>query len=207
MNRALQILREQVGSFGDALSDLTGYAAIRVPLQTASQPNEVTLAFTGYRQIDSFSCGAVASCMVARFLRPEISFERVYAAVDPCRKTGAGVMRVARALRSLGVTVTRRTSLTFEDVCDSIDAGSPVLVRIKTSDPRTTHWIAVYGYGRRPNLLFIAGQGLPFFSQQRAKWSDFRHQWVPEGEGMLCRKTRRPRRAVRPVRKNKSPSG
>ena len=64
-------------------------------------------------------------------------------------------------MRSLGIGVDRRTKLTFDDICDAIDAGRPVLVCVTTSDPDMSHWVVIYGYGRRPKLVFVAGQGLP----------------------------------------------
>ena len=199
LKRALQILKEQAGRFADVVSDLTGYAAVRVPLQSANRPGEVTLDFTGYRQVNSYACGAVAAAMVVRFLRPQASFERIHAAVDPCQEIGAGTMRVTRALRSLGIGVSRKTKLTFDDVCNAIEAGRSVLACVKTDDPETHHWVVIYGYGRRPKLLFVAGQGWPFVGRQRVTWQKFRRQWAPPGEGIVCWKPK-PRKTVRPSR-------
>jgi hypothetical protein len=200
VKRALQVLKEQAGRFADAVSDLTGYAAVRVPLQKASRPGEVTLDFTGYRQINTYGCGAVASAMVVKFLRPSVSFERIHAAVDPCQEIGAGTLRVMRALRSLRIGAAWRSDLTFDAICDAIDADRPVLVCVTTSDPDMSHWVAIYGYGRRPKLLFVAGQGLHFIARQRVKWRDFRHQWCLPGEGMLCW-IAKPRKPSRPLKK------
>jgi hypothetical protein len=191
----------------DGLSDVTGFAAIRVPLQRASHPNEVTLNVPGYRQIDSYSCGAVAAAMAIKFLRPRINFDRVHATVDPCPEQGAGTRQVMRALRSLGIEVDRRTNLTFTAICKAIDAKSPVLACVKTADPMTTHWVVIYGYGygygRRPSLVFVAGQGLPFVANQRVNWADFRQQWSPAGLGLVCRGAKR--KIVRPRRRFASP--
>ena len=179
LKRALQILKKQAERLVDAVSDFTGYAAVRVPLQKASRPREVTLDFTGYRQINSYACGAVAAAMVVKFLRPQVSFERIHAAVDPTQKSGAGTLRVMRALRSLRVGVSRKTHLTFDDVCNAIDASRPVLVCVKTDDPRTQHWVVIYGYGRRPNLVFVAGLGLRRI-RQSVEVID-----TPENRGMI----------------------
>lgn len=168
------------------ISDLTGYAAVRVPLQQASRPGEVTLDFTGYRQVNTYACGAVAAAMVVKYLRPQVSFERIHAAVDPCQEIGAGTMRVTRALRSLRIGVSRRTKLTFDNISAAIEAGRPVLVCVKTDEPDTHHWVVIYGYGRRPNAVFVAGQGLPFIGKQRVMWQQFRRQWSPPGEGLVC---------------------
>jgi hypothetical protein len=205
LKRALQLIKDHAGRLADAVSDLTNYAAVRVPLQKANRPGEVTLDLTGYRQVNTYACGAVASAMVVRFLRPLMSFERIHSAVDPTLESGAGTMRVTRALRSLGVGVSRKTDLTFDDICNAIDAGRPVMVCVKTKDKATDHWVVVYGYGRRPNTLFVAGQGWHFVARQRVKWADFRRQWRPPGEGIVCWKAnaRKPVRPSRPVKKKK----
>ena len=126
--------------------------------------------------------------MAVKFLRPHIKFERIYAAVSPTRKTGAGTGRVTRALRSLAVRVSWRKNLTFDDICDAIDVDSPVLVCLKTADAETDHWVVVYGYGRRPDLLFVAGRGIHFVARNRMRRGDFRRLWSPAGEGLICSK-------------------
>jgi hypothetical protein len=175
----------------DKISELNGYAAVRVPLQKAKRPREVTLALPGYRQIDSFSCGGIAAAMVGKFLRPRMSFQRIYAAVDPVRGSGAGFDRVTRALRSLGVGVSWRKNLTFDDICDAVDSESPVLVCTKTTDPDTDHWVVIYGYRRRPDLLFIAGMGIPFLARNRMLRRKFRELWFTPGVGLVCSKATR----------------
>jgi hypothetical protein len=119
-----------------------------------------------------------------------MSFERIYAAVNPTQGHGAGTARVTRALRSLGVRVSWRKNLSFDDICDAIDAGSPVLVCIQTNDAETDHWVVAYGYGRRPDLLFIAGRGIHFLARNRMRRRKFRRLWCPRGEGLVCAKAR-----------------
>lgn len=174
MNRALQILQDRAVRFADVLSDLSGYAAMRVPLQKACRPGEVTLDLAGYRQVNSYSCGAVAAAMIAKWFRPGLSFDRVYAAVHPSPESGAGALQVTRALRALGIHVSRKTNLSFPAICHAIDAGQPILVCLRTSRADTNHWVVLYGYGRRPRLVFVAGRGLPFIGRQRLKWRVFR---------------------------------
>lgn len=178
MNQLLKII--------DQLSAFTGYAALRVPLPRARHPGEVTLAVPGYRQVDSYSCGAVAVAMVGRFFRPRLSFERCYAAVNPHPQRGAGTQRVIRALRSLHIRVSHRRQITFHELCTVLDAGQPVLVCVRTNQAHIDHWVVLYGYGHRPNLVFVAGQGLPWLSQHRIRWVDFRRQWATPGEGLVC---------------------
>lgn len=197
LKRTLQILKERAGQLVDTVSDFTGYVAVRVPLQKARHPGEVTLDFTGYRQVNTYACGAVAAAMVVKFLRPQIGYDRIHNAVDPCQEIGAGTMRVTRALRSLGIGVARKTKLTFADLGAAIEAGRPVLVCVKTDELDTHHWVVIYGYGRRPKLVFVAGQGLPFIGRQRVAWEQFRRQWASPGEGIVCWKAK-PRKPARP---------
>lgn len=191
MKHVLKRLREARDAVVDRISDFTGYAAVRVPLQKASRDGEVTLDLTGYRQVNTYACGAIASAMVVKFLRPQMSFERIHAAVDPTQATGAGAMRVVRALRSLGISVSRKDNLTFDSICAAIDAGHPVMACVKTDDPDTEHWVVIYGYGRQPKLLFVAGQGWPLIHKQRVAWAEFRRQWASPGEGLVCSKARK----------------
>lgn len=191
LNDAIQQLREAGLAALDRISSLTGYAAMRVPLQSAGRPGEVTLDLTGYRQVDSYSCGAVA--MVVKFFHPRMCFERIHGVVAPDEDIGVGTLRLSRALRSLGVEVTCRRKLTFAGLCAAIDAGRPVLACVTTRAADTDHWVVIYGYGRRPNLVFVAGQGLPFIGRQRVQWPDFRKQWSPAGTGWVCGKAPRPK--------------
>ena len=181
------------------LSDLTGYAAIRLPLQRACHPGEITLDLPGYQQLDSYSCGAVAAAMVVKFLRPAMGFERIYAAVNPHRKYGTATSRAIRGMRSLGIRVSRKTNLTFDDLGAAIDAGHPVMVCVTTNENGTDHWVVIYGYGRRPNLVFVAGQGWPFVVRHRMPWQKFRRRWSPAGDGLVCWKAKH--RKPRPSRR------
>ena len=178
--------KQGLGWLTDLVSNLTGYAAIRVPLQRASRPREVTLNLPGYWQIDSYSCGGIAAAMVVQCLRPQVSFQRVHSAVAPLPETGAGTTRVTRALRSLGIGVACRPDLTFDTICDAIDAGRPVVACVTTADPCTDHWVVLYGYGRRPNLVFVARQGFPFLAKHRTPWREFRREWSLRGLGLVC---------------------
>jgi hypothetical protein len=199
----LQAGRELGQAVLDEASERTGWVAVRVTLQRAANDREVTLEVPGYRQINSYACGAVAAAMVVKYFRPQVSFARIYDAVDPTQRFGAGTTRVMRALRSLGVGVSRKTDLTFADICDAIDADRPIIVCVKTGDRGVDHWVVIYGYGRRPNRVFVAGQGLPFFARQRTAWPKFRKVWSPRGEGLLCwkAKARKPRPAPRICKK------
>jgi hypothetical protein len=199
LKRALRPRRGAGGALWNHLSDLTGYAAIRLPLQRASGPNEVTLDVPGYQQLDDYSCGAVAAATVVKFLRPAFSFERIYATVNPHREYGTATSRAIRAPSSLGIRVSRKQSLSFDDICAAIEAGRPILVCVTTNEKGTDHWVVIYGYGRRPNLVFVAGQGWPFVVRHRMEWREFRRRWSPAGEGLVCWKASRCRSRPSPL--------
>ena len=83
IKQVMQTGRELGQAVLDEASERTGWVAIRVPLQRANDDREVTLEVPGYRQINSYACGAVAAAMVVKYFRPRVSFARIYDAVDP----------------------------------------------------------------------------------------------------------------------------
>ena len=93
---------------GDQLTTWTGIAAIRIPLERASNRGEVTLDLPGYAQTNSYSCGAITAAMIVHYFRPRISFARIYNAVSPSPDDGASTGQVLRGLRSCGLRVSQR---------------------------------------------------------------------------------------------------
>ena len=128
--------------------------------------------------------------MAVKYLRPRMSFERIYAAVSPSRRSGAGSGRVARALRSLGVRVETRTDLAFDAICAAIDDGSPVLVcfHAHVIQIPITGSSSISVTARRPDSLFVVGRGIPFISRNRIARRRFEHLWSPAGAGLVCAK-------------------
>jgi hypothetical protein len=171
---------------GDRVSDLTGLVALPVPIEQAQGPREVTLDLPGYIQTNSYSCGAMAAAMVVRRFRPRMGFGRIYDAVGPLPEWGAGTLRVVRALRSCGLRVSHRRKLSFARLCRAIDRGRPVVVLIHNQGSEDDHWVVVYGYGRRPDRLFIAVNGVPWFNRNRIARSQFERIWKPPGNGLVC---------------------
>ena len=190
-------LRDQ---FADWLSERTGYAATRVPLRRASGPNEVTLDLPGYCQLDSYCCGVVAGVMALKLFQPRASFTAFHARVQPHPENGTSTTRLVRALRQSGLRVTDRADLTFAGLCAAIDAGCPVLVVVQNPGADAAHWVVVYGYGRKPNRVFLATNGYPFIAKNVVPLRQFARLWSPHGNGLLCaapkRAPRRPRRAT-----------
>jgi Papain-like cysteine protease AvrRpt2 len=177
---------------GDQITDWTGLAALRVPLERASGPRAETLAIPSYAQTNSYGCGAVAAVMVVRYFHPQMEFGAVYDAVALLPEIGAQPRQVARAMRMCGLRVTARGHLQFNDLCQSIDAGSPVLVVIRNPGADCRHWVVVYGYRRIPDQVYLANNGLPFCTGNRVSLSAFRKLWEPRGKGLVCWRSRTP---------------
>jgi len=174
-----------VGQVGDRVTDLTGLVAVPVPIEQAQGPREVTLDLPGYIQTSSYSCGAMAAMVVHRF-RPRMGFDRIYDAVDPSPKFGAKPLQVVQALRSCGLRVSHRKKLSFARLCRAINRGRPIVVLIHNHGSEDDHWVVVYGYGRRPDRLFIAVNGVPWFNRNRIARSRFERIWKPPGNGLVC---------------------
>lgn len=182
---------------GDVFSDLTGFAATRVPLRRASGPNEVTLDLPGYAQLDSYGCGAVAGVMALKHFRPNASFSTFYARVAPHPEWGASTRKLARALRASGLRVQERGDLTFAGLCAALDAGSPVIVTVQNPGVDAAHWVVVYGYGLKPNRVFLASNGFPFVATNEFPLRQFARLWSPHGNGLVCSTAPAKRRARR----------
>lgn len=188
---------------GDRITDWTGLAALRVPLERASGSRAKTLAIPGYAQTNSYGCGAVAAVIVVRHFHPEMPFGTVYDAVAPLPELGAQPRQVARAMRLCGLRVIARRQLQFSDLCQFINAGSPVLVVIRNPGADSRHWVVVYGYRRMPDQVYVANNGLPFFTRNRVSRSVFQKLWAPKGNGLVCGRDPKPvRRRQRIVTSN-----
>ncbi len=172
----------------DRISDFTGYAAIRLPLNRASRPGEVTLSLPGYGQLNSFACGAVAGFMALKHFHPHADFSQFYARVNPTRRNGANAAKVARALRQSVVRVWKRNDLTFDDLCQAINREQPVLLVIHNPGSESRHWVTVYGYGRHPHKVFMAINDVPLLIHNAVPLHKFNRLWCPKGNGLICQR-------------------
>ena len=160
--------------------------ATRVPLRRASGPNEVTLDLPGYCQLDSYCCGVVAGVMALKLFQPRASFTAFHERVQPHPENGTSTTQLVRALRQSGLRVTDRADLTFAGLCATIDAGSPVIVVVQNPGVDAAHWVVVYGYGRKPNRVFLATNGYPFLAKNVVPLRRFARLWSPHGNGLIC---------------------
>lgn len=171
-----------LGMLGKLLPSL----AIRDILPERVGPREVKLAVPGYAQTDSFSCGAVAAYSIVRTFRQNVSFIDVYNIAQPSPNWGMSAAKVASTLRRFRIGVSVRQSLTFEALTEAIDDGFPIIVSIRNPRSAHGHWVVFYGYGTKPNRVFVSGQARPGFSRQQLAWTDFRRIWEPVGNGLIC---------------------
>jgi ABC-type bacteriocin/lantibiotic exporter with double-glycine peptidase domain len=189
------LLRKSVGTvgywIGDQLTDWTGLAAIRIPLEQASNPREVTLDLPGYMQTNGYACGAITAAMIVQYFRPRMSFARIYDAVNPRCDYGAGKTQVIQALRACGLRVSQRTKLRFAQIRKAIDQGRPIMTVIHNPGSDSDHWVVIYGYCVRPNRVFLATNGLPWCDNNRIARRQFERLWKPPGNGLICWKASR----------------
>ncbi|HYF35367.1 MAG TPA: C39 family peptidase [Prosthecobacter sp.] len=150
-----------------------------------------TLDLPGYRQMDAYSCGFVAGAMVLRCFHPRRSLRRFFDLCQPHYDTGISTTALIAALRASGVGVSTRRDLTFARIVKALDAGYPIITVVHTPVPNVDHWVVVYGYGRSPNRLFVAGDGLRIIgargSRKEVDWETFQQTvWAYRRLGLVC---------------------
>lgn len=168
----------------DKLSDWTGVTYFIDPLEYASCKGEKTLPISGYRQLDSYSCGFVAGLMVLHLFQPNADGEEFYQDVEG-DEDGTTTAQLRRALKQWGVRTSHRQRLNRRSIVSCIDNGNPVIIGVKK--PPSDHWVVIYGYG--PDYLFMAGDGLPWMSK-KISMRRFMHYWSPRGSGIVCSRER-----------------
>jgi len=171
----------------DSVLDRTGVVAAPDYLPRAGGRG-YSLPVRGNWQIDSYSCGAVAAAMIARYLKPQISFDQAWHAVRPSRVHGAGWSKVTRGLRQLGIRVSSRRHLTFRDMRSAVDQGRPIATVVATNDPFIQHWVVLYGYETRPSRVLVANyRTVPLLRRGKfMAWQDFRNTWAEPGRALVC---------------------
>lgn len=114
------------------------------PLARPDPPGE-SLAISGYDQLDSYSCGAVAGYMILTAFKPKASFAEFYRRCSPDPESGVSETRLVQALRSSGVVLGKRAKgMSFDEIREAISGGFPILSVLDGKDD--AHWVVVYGY-------------------------------------------------------------
>jgi hypothetical protein len=189
------VTKDKILEWLDRLADKTGIRIMPDILPHPGGDDVTTLAVPGYRQIDSFSCGAAAALMAVRTFRsgfPAGDFHEL------CRREdGIQEPRLIRFLRKSGLGVSERDNLDFAGIAEVIEAGFPVvtLVNLKSG---LQHWVVIYGVGHSPNRVYVAGLGPPIIGRKEYTWREFARIWVT-GFGLVC--WGKPERKRRPTKR------
>ena len=179
-------MRQAIAKALNWLADQTGIRVLPGRLLHPPDRNVTTLKLPGYYQSQGHTCGFVAGLMILHYFRPGFPVERFYERIRPHTDRGVSPQRLIDSLRFYGVRVGRRTDLDFGGIVAAIDAGRPIAVVVRTRNIDVHHWIVIYGYGRKPNRVFVAGESL-FGSQRVYSFGVFKtHFWEPQGFGLVC---------------------
>jgi hypothetical protein len=161
------------------------------PLSHPACERANTLDLPGYKQMDGYSCGFVAGAMVLRAFHPRRSLRRFFNLCRSDYDRGISTTALISALRASGVGISIRRDLTFSGIVKTLDAGYPIITVVHTPVPNVDHWVVIYGYGRNPNRLFIAGDGLRIIrvwgARKEVAWDTFQQTvWAYRGQGLVC---------------------
>ena len=141
----------------DVIAETTGWRVIPDRLAHPRSKNVCTLDVPGYRQLESYTCGFAAGLIVLHTFYPRRSIRRLFDLVGSDYNYGTQNSTLVKSLRASGVGVGHRDDLTFAKICRAIDDGFPIITLVGSTDPEVEHWVVLYGYGRKPNRVFIAG--------------------------------------------------
>lgn len=114
-------------------------------------PGDFILPVPAYRQLQTYTCGAVAVKMVCDFFKINRSFRAI---LKECNTSEDGTSQssIIRFLRR-HVSVSRIKDISFGDIIGQLDKGRPIIATIYDGD----HWIVVSGYSRTKRRLYICG--------------------------------------------------
>jgi ABC-type bacteriocin/lantibiotic exporter with double-glycine peptidase domain len=124
------------------------------PFALAHHPQDrqvVTLPLPGYRQARNYCCGFATVLMVLRHFERNLCGQHLFEALGTARD-GTGQSAIVRVLRSEGVRASIRYDADFECIASNIDAGKVLIGYLDDEE----HWLAIYGYGRDPQRVFVA---------------------------------------------------
>jgi len=168
----------------DLVSEKTGLVMIPDRPVHPRTPDVTTLEIKGYRQVDSFSCGAVVGMMLVHTWHPDVSIDHFFDLCNPDPERGTTTAKLANALRKSGVGVSVRRNLTWSDIRTAINKGSPIAVLVKRET--CDHWVLLYGVGVNPKRVFIAGNSFPRFGRKEYAWSEFVRIWANHDDSLIC---------------------
>ncbi|QIF02843.1 C39 family peptidase [Roseimicrobium sp. ORNL1] len=175
----------------DAFAQATRIRIVPDPLWHPGGDEVCLLEVPGYRQIESYTCGFVAGAMILHTFHPGACLKTFFEQCTPGRASGLDTEPLIRCLRANRIGVSVKRELTFKQIAAALDHGYPILTLTRTPRPNEVHWVVLFGYGKNPNRVFMAGEGLPVLSslmgQKEVLWSEFsRSKWAQRGFGLVC---------------------
>lgn len=157
-----------------------------MPPPRSSPSNTITLPVKGYRQMDDYSCGALAGWSVVQLLKPQGDFRRFHKACAPSKRWGISTAKLSAAMRRHGITISLRKDLDFDVIKASIERGCPVLVSVSTITEAFWHWVVIYGVGWNPRRIYISASLPDQPRKEVVVWRTFEKHWRPHGFGLIC---------------------
>jgi hypothetical protein len=175
----------------DTLADATGIRLIPDTIWHPSADEVCTLDIQGYIQIESYTCGYAAGAIILHTFHPDACLDKFFEQCNPDYDHGLEIKPLIRCLRANGIGVSEKHDLTFNKIVATLDEGFPIITLIRTKEKNIQHWVVIYGYGKNPNRIFMAGEGLPLLNRitgsQEIPWSEFsRSKWADKGFGLVC---------------------
>ena len=148
------------------------------------------LLMPSYCQTDWYSCGPIAAWSVLETFHPDADFATFYHACRPLPTEGTSESKLVKALRQHGVGISVRHDLTFDRIASAIESGFPIITGVGEDESGDgDHWVVIYGVSRKPKRLFVSNivrMHNPFNSREAFTWSEWREEWNPRGEGLVC---------------------
>ena len=162
--------------------DAAGKLIPAIPDVSAFEPRHpqsaVILEIPGRCQVQTYTCGAVASWSVLRSFGYSISLSEWN---RRCHRRGCNsdegmdIDQIAHALRSLRLRVSNHRYRGQPQIRRFIDAGQPLLFGQGGTD--ADHWLYLYGYSAR--YVFVGNVTKPLASKERWSWGTFERELTP----------------------------
>lgn len=170
--------------FHEFMDEHSGHYELTHDNPAIAKTGDSTLQVPLYRQLKSYTCGFVAAAMVVHSFDRKKSFTKIWEHVTPDFTWGVQTWQLIRGLRKLGIGVSEKYNLTFEDIEESIENGFPVIVTIQRRG--IGHWVVIYGVNKKKKELLIAATGIAFISRHRYTWDEFKKIQFRHKEFLIC---------------------
>jgi len=171
----------------DTITEWLGVKAMPSILHPPYEGDVVILDVPSYSQTDEYSCGAIAAWSIVETFYPKVDFWKFYTTVNPDPDEGIGPRGIVSALRKFKIGTHARRRLKWEDIKEIIDDGCPMLVGTgREIFEFGDHWNVLYGYGKRPDRVFLGNVPGLLRNQEVMSFKKFSREWNPCGEAIVC---------------------